>query len=91
MEDLSSESKIKKLKMKQKNFSDTIGSILLSKDNQGIASMIIATSSGGPWLKLPGRMGSVNNLFALMVLFCYRLLSEEQVSIFSMLNLIMRW
>lgn len=59
---------------------------MVTKDHQGKFEMIIATSSGGPWLKVPGRMGSVKSFDPFLILN-FRLLSEEQVTIFSMLNL----
>jgi isoaspartyl peptidase/L-asparaginase-like protein (Ntn-hydrolase superfamily) len=37
------------------DFQDTIGGIIIDEQ-----SMILATSSGGPWLKDSGRIGSVN-------------------------------
>jgi isoaspartyl peptidase/L-asparaginase-like protein (Ntn-hydrolase superfamily) len=58
---LISEEKFKKWSSKKKkDTTDTIGSIMIYKnEEQGIPTMIIATSSGGPWLKMPGRVGSV--------------------------------
>ena len=38
------------------NNSDTIGGIVFIKEH----SLTIGTSSGGPWLKSPGRVGSVS-------------------------------
>ncbi len=67
---LISDKKLKKWseKKKKKETTDTIGSIMIIKNEElGCATMIIATSSGGPWLKMPGRMGSVrlNSIFML--------------------------
>ena len=42
--------------------SDTIGAILICVDNEDDVEITIATSSGGPWLKAPGRVGSVRTI-----------------------------
>ncbi len=40
--------------------SDTIGGIVLTLDKHtNTVDLCLGTSSGGPWLKLPGRVGSV--------------------------------
>lgn len=39
--------------------SDTIGAILISIDDEFFPQISLGTSSGGPWLKHSGRVGSV--------------------------------
>ena len=59
----------------KKETTDTIGSIMIYNNEElGSATMIIATSSGGPWLKMPGRMGSVrlNSILMLSLGFSKR-------------------
>ena len=40
---------------------DTIGAILIKIIEDKI-DIVMATSSGGPWFKIPGRVGSVRKL-----------------------------
>lgn len=56
--------------------SDTIGAIYLKISPDNSIDLVLGTSSGGPWLKIPGRVGSVKLYF--LFNFLPRLRLKEQ-------------